>query len=323
MLTVGLLLTLVESSFMNKISRILGLAGLLALGASETSWALNYTDQDLLLVFRNPNGKDLICDLGSVSNYLGHADGFTQTVVAKYDKSVPIATYGDLTAGPLFALIASTPSNSSQKRIWTSVGSTDANPLELTSTTLALVISKITNVGRNANSATASSATNVWTIDGSDKLSYTGVMTGNGTVPAGADTLGAYLPYTISSPIVGTVRFFEITSSTASPKPDAKQIGSFSVDADGTLTFTAGAGGTVVITTPVIAGITRNGTLSTISVPSQSGVNYRLRYFSGGLTTSPTSTWTPGPTVAGTGSSLDLTDDSTDSARVYVVEAFQ
>lgn len=308
---------------MNKISRVFGLAGLLALGSTETGWALNYTDQDLLLVFRNPNGKDLICDLGSVSNYLGHADGFTQTVVANYDKSVPIATYGDLSSGPLFSLIASTTSGSSQKRIWTSVGAADANPTQFTSTTLALVISKITNVGRNANSATASSATNVWTIDGSDKLSYTGVMTGNGTVSAGADTLGAYVPYSISSPIAGSVRFFEITSSTTTPKPVAKQIGTFSVDVDGTLKFTAGAGGSVVITMPIISGITRNGTVSTVSVPSQSGVNYRLRYLAGGLTTAPTSTWTLGATVAGTGSSLDLTDDSNDASRVYVVEAFQ
>jgi hypothetical protein len=237
---------------------------------------------------------------------------------------VPTAVYGDLTAGPVFALVASTKTSASQKAFWTTVGDANATPTALSLSTWTQVGSKISNIGRNGNTATASSATNVWVIAGSDKLSYTGIMTSFGVVPLGANTLGGTVTYTVASPIAGTVGFYEIDPSSVSPKPNAKQVGSFTMAADGTLTFTAGSGGSVVTINPFsIAAIVRNGTVSTVTVPTQAGVNYRLRYPVGGLTTDPISTWTIGTTAPGTGASVDLIDDTTDATRVYAVEAFQ
>jgi hypothetical protein len=298
------------------------MAGLLALGASQSVWALNYADQDLLLVFRKTGGKDVVYDLGSVSNFLGHASGFTTTVTT-FDKSVADAAYGDLTDGPLFSLVASTSTSASQKRVWTSVAVADAAPTQVSSSTLAAMISKVVNVGKNAKNATESNSTQNWVVDGSEKLSYTGVMTAGGTLPAGVDTIGGYVPYFIASTIEGSVRFFELQSSTVSPKPDATQIGTFTLKADGELTFVAGAGSVIEIQVPQIASVSKAGATTSVTVGTQVGVSYRLRYLAGGLTTGVTANWTPGTTVPGTGGNIVLTDDSADTTRLYVVEAFQ
>src|SRR5260370_10866723 len=53
---------------------------LLFAGWTQVLVAFTYNDTDLLLVFRKANFNDVECNLGSVSNFLGHATGTTMAV---------------------------------------------------------------------------------------------------------------------------------------------------------------------------------------------------------------------------------------------------
>lgn len=117
-------------------------------------------------------------------------------------------------------------------------------------------------------------------------------------------------------------RFFEVKATTASPKPASVQLGTFQVGIDGSVVYTA-ATGTVTPGPVTISGIQLLQGVPTITFPSVTGVNYRLR-FSDVLTGSPTK-WSLGASVVpGTGQPAVLTDtDVIGLDRFYSVESFQ
>jgi hypothetical protein len=303
--------------------RCIRLASLtVALGAGTAS-AFNYTDQDLLLVFREDSANDVIYDLGSVTNFLGHPDGFQVTV--PFDQSVALAAYQNDLSTALFSLLASTAGATplAQKRVWVSSGVSSDTPLDPPASVLASMGSLASNVGRDATQQTAASPIQDWSVSSSANTSYTYIMTANGTTPQSVDTMAGYWPYDIAGSIPSSVRFFQVLGTSVKPKPAAIQVGTFTLGTDGTLVFVAGAGTVVQIQTPVISGIQVQGNSASITVTaSQTGVNYRLRY-TAGLASNQTASWTAGLTVAGTGADLVLQDTSSDNARFYVVEAFQ
>src|ERR1700761_7611453 len=84
-------------------SFILRTLAALALLATPAARAWNYNAGDLLLVFRN-GSQDVEFDIGSVTNYLGHTNGYTATVKG-WDPGLVTATFGSF-SGLSVALLA-------------------------------------------------------------------------------------------------------------------------------------------------------------------------------------------------------------------------
>src|SRR6266487_452522 len=80
---------------------------LLAAGTACSAGAFNYSDSDLLLVFRKDGFRDVEFDLGSVSNYLGKAAG-TKLTVSKWDLAGVRANFNNSLASVKFLLVDET-----------------------------------------------------------------------------------------------------------------------------------------------------------------------------------------------------------------------
>ncbi len=94
---------------MHTLSRLL-LAGLTA-GAVQVAGAFNYTDANLLLLFRGGTGaNDVEFNLGSASNYLGLANGTVKTVT-NFDLAILANNFNGELTGVKFALVAATSSS--------------------------------------------------------------------------------------------------------------------------------------------------------------------------------------------------------------------
>ena len=112
------------------------------------------------------------------------------------------------------------------------------------------------------------------------------------------------------------VKFYEVKPSTAPTKPPARLVGTFTLGTNGVLTFTAGS-----VLPPQIATTSRAGAVTTISLPTLLGWNYRLLY--NDQWAGPISTWLPLDTfTVGTGATQSLYDTNSGPARFYVIERF-
>jgi hypothetical protein len=127
-------------------------------------------------------------------------------------------------------------------------------------------------------------------------------------------------PCTIEASVPNTMRFFQINVSSALPKPAASQVGSFSLDPSGVLTFTAGAD-TTVPPAPVITGISRAGNVTSVRVQTTNGPTYRLLYADVVNLTQPVTNWTAGASLPGTGGIITLEDMTGTGVRFYRAEA--
>ena len=67
-----------NSELMKTFSKIAGV--LLIAGLARSVTAFTYSDTDLLLVFRKTGNADVLFNLGSISNYLGQANGTTSAI---------------------------------------------------------------------------------------------------------------------------------------------------------------------------------------------------------------------------------------------------
>ena len=88
---------------------ILSAFALLALLATPPARAWTYNDGDVLLVFRASGHNNIEYDLGSVSNFLGHANGYT-TNVTGWDSSLITTEFGTGLSGAKVILAATTSS---------------------------------------------------------------------------------------------------------------------------------------------------------------------------------------------------------------------
>ena len=82
---------------------ILATLAALALLGTPSAKAWNYNSGDVLLVFRN-GSQDVEYDLGSVTNLLGHTNGYT-TIITGWDPTLVTSTFGGF-SGLSVALIA-------------------------------------------------------------------------------------------------------------------------------------------------------------------------------------------------------------------------
>src|ERR1700690_302531 len=103
---------------------ILSSLALLALLATPPARAWSYSDGDLLLVFRESGHKNIEDDLGSVSNLLGQANGYTTTITG-WDASLITTEFGSDLTGVKVVLAATTSSTSANETAW--ISSADPN----------------------------------------------------------------------------------------------------------------------------------------------------------------------------------------------------
>jgi len=293
---------------------------LLAAGWSQNLTAFTYTNTNLLLVFpHNANDNDVEFNLGSVSNFLGKANG-TVIPVNNWDLNLVKAQNNNSLANVKFLLLAVTEVSDSTKRVWMSDASSGDTPTDITGSKWSQLYSRISSVGAVAAAATASNTTSqTWVTNKNDTSSYTYVASSGGEQEV--TTISGISPFPIEGGIPATNKFVELKTSSITPKPASTIVGVFTMTSAGVLTFTAGPPPTTIPPSQIILPMTRVGNLNSITFTTVSGANYRLRYTTNFVP--HLDTWTILPTsVAGDGSNKTLTDSTADARRFYAVEAF-
>ena len=304
-----------------KIKRLLqpGIAALL-LSAVPHTGAFTYTDGDVLLVFRSTGLHNVVFDLGNVSQFLGHPNGYTN-LVANWNPAVVTSNYPFAGGGTQFAVLATTSSSDPNPTAWVS----DAQPLVSVADVVPSVwqnglYSPISATGTGAaGDAGAPAGTNYDVISPTTHGAFDYITSDNGTIPAAIPYLGGTA---VNFKTVGstptTVLFYAVQPSLLTPKPAGSLIGSFTLGGDGSLVFQAGP----LLDSTTITSVSAGGGSVPVTFNTRAAVKYQLFY-----STSPQSSlssWAALPaTIAGTGSPLTLIDTSaTNSARFYNVESY-
>lgn len=107
------------------------------------------------------------------------------------------------------------------------------------------------------------------------------------------------------------------SSADGSLNAPGRYLGYFELKPNGSLTFNTGS---VVIESPVISGIQRDGNTTTVSVKTVQGLRYSLRTTDASGLGSPITSWSKGSTLVGDGSVQSLQDASADASRFFVIE---
>ncbi len=286
------------------------LLALLAAGAAQRASAFDYSDNDLLLVFRADGFNDVEFDLGSVSNYLGLASG-AQVTVTNFDLGLVNSNFGGDLSTVNFALLAATANTNPLPRVWLGDASSSGTPTALTYSRWSQLHSTVSFLGTQPTIFTATNASASYVVSASDPSSFSFIASSGGQL--NGRTLGGAAPFSVESTIPGTLAFYELQISTVTPKPPAPLWGRFSLDASGHLVFTAGAA--VTLTPARIVGIVSAGGQWQVSFTTGAGGNYRLRSaasLNGPWTTLPAS-------VAGDGTVKTLNDTPSGAARFYSI----
>jgi len=289
---------------------------LAAVGLAPVASGFNYSDSDLLLVFRQDGFNDVEFDLGSVSNYLGLANG-TKVTVSGWDLNLVKSNYNNSLSGVKFILVAATSLSAVPPAVWCSSAelAPATPPTDLPRSQWGNLQSKFSSVGTLAAAYTFTNSVQAYVITTTDASSYTSIASDGGQYDAGS--VSGFAPFTVESDNPGTVLFYRLKAANR-PQPAAALIGSFTLDASGVLTFTAGPLQQALVR-PSIS-IQRVGTTTTVSFPSVNNQTYQLWYLD--QLGSPWS-WTSVPgTVSGNGLTQSLTDTTSGSRRFYQVRTF-
>jgi len=293
---------------MKKLSKILSIV--FTVGVAQVGSALNYTNTDLLLVFRGGTGaNDVECDLGSVSNYLSLAAG-TIVQVTNFDISTVQANFNSQLAGVNFALFATTSVTDSWLRVWTTDSGLITAPSQMAISPWLNLRGQMEEVGLDATSYSASSPSPTYVVPSGTASAYDYIASGgnlNNSIP----NWHGLMAFGGEGTIPATLTFYRLEPSNTTPKPAAPLIGSFAMDANGDLTFIAG----MVLSSAKITNVSRTANTVSVSFTTSLGAYHRLSY-----ATSVTGPWTVLPTsVVGDGTTKTLTDTTTDQARFYKV----
>jgi len=310
---------------------------LLALLPALSARAWTYNDGDVLLIFRESTpgvypsqNNDVEFDIGSVTNFLGKTNGYTATVTG-WTLSKVTGIYGsDLTGVSVILVAATSPTNASPTAYFSAAlpQSFWVNGVEPYRTAYNVSPSvwqgfwtRINSIGtRPALYLPVSQQTASYSFAPSSVLSYDRIVASDDYVKAGAQNtvnadwlpqFGGFAPFTVEGVAPGSFGFLAVPSSTALTKPLDTYIGTFTIAAGGTLTFTAGP------LTPVVTGITRSGNVNSVSFSTGLSGNYSLVYTNklGGSTNWPV---VSGPAV-GDGNAASLNYSSADSAGFFKV----
>ncbi len=288
--------------------------------------AWNYNAGDLLLVFRNGT-SDVEFNLGTVSNYLGHAAGYT-TVVTGWNPTLVTGAFGSTTnlggfpslSGVDVVLLAVT---GTPQTAWLSGAEPNTTAYTVGSSAwTSSLYGTINSVGirpitYNAPATTNanSSATNSYVLSATALSSYdTAVSGGTSTGLQDITQLGGKSAFTVETALPADLDFWAISPSSAPTKPADQLVGRFELSSSGVLTFIAGP------RPASLQGLTRNGNVSTVSFTTTVGNAYTLAH-TNRLTAAP-GTW-PVDTITniGDGNVDTLTHTNSGAAELYEVIA--
>ena len=294
---------------MNKLSSFLLAA--LAAGAVQTACAFNYHDGDLLLVFRGGTGaNDVEYDLGSVSNYLGLAAGTQITVntnTANFDTTVLSNNFNNQLNGVKFALFATTGLNDSWSRIWATDTSLLTAPKQMSISPWLNVRGNMSQVGIVAAQNSSSNSTPNYVAAAGSLSAYDFIAANGNPAVNDVSTWNGVLKFPTEGANPATLTFYQVEPGSGT----CPLVGSFDIDVNGNLTFTAG----MVISSSTIQQITYTNGTATVKFSTSLNAIHSLRY-----ATSVNGPWTPLPgSVTGDGTVKTLTDTTTDPNRFYQI----
>lgn len=275
---------------------------LLAAGAIQNLNAFTYVDGDLLLVFRRDQFSDAEFNLGTVSNYLGLANGTVRTIT-NFDVSTVLANFNNNLNGVTIALVAATTTQDAQRRAWVTDSDSSTARQGISGSKFSTIWSKVNGVGVRAAQVTMFSASQTFVVSPSDPSSYTYIASTGGANDVA--TLSGTVPFSIENTIpANSIRFFQLPVPATLP---GVQIGTFSITANGTLTFTAGSGSTVPTITSQPTNVTVfAGGPAAFSVGASGATGYQWQF-------------NDNPIGGATASSYSLNAHSSDAGNYRVV----
>lgn len=250
---------------------------LLALLAAPLARAWSYNDGDLLLVFRETGFNDIEYNLGSVSNLLGHTNGYTTTITG-WNPSPVTSQFGSDLTGVSVILVAVTSATNATPTAWLSSSdpNTTAYNVGAWSQNLHSIISAVAN--RPITSPYSSilkpvavTPTNAFSISASSGASYDFIVSG-GTF-ANLPNLGGHSPFTVEQIIPGSFDFWAVQPTSVYPNPPPDQlVGTFTITTGGVLTFVSGP------RQSTITGVNHSSNVSSVQFTTTVGNHYSVAY---------------------------------------------
>jgi hypothetical protein len=288
----------------------LTLVGLVLLGTPPARGGTTYQDGDVLLIFRQAGLNDVEYDLGNISQFTNHPNGYAAAVTG-WDPTVATGVFGtDLTG--VSVIVASTTSLTNANRTsWLSSGDPSALISDVLPTTWQGNLWSVINSIGNRPKTYLPAETFPYSLNPGGSASYDYVVSGGGQNEFDLPQLGGNVNFTVEQVMPGLFGFWAIQPH-ATPEPAATQLGSFYMDASGNLTFIVGP------PEPAIVATTRAGNVVTVTFATLPVGAYSLVYSP--TLGNPVSTWTvvSGP-VSGNGSNQSLTHSTAGSAGYYEV----
>ena len=295
-----------------------------------------YNPKDLLLCFRQAGGaNELEVDLGPATNYAGLAPGAEIAVTALDTNRLALAfaTLNNLSWSVDGTQHKPADTNFPFNTLWLTRARPDASEastpwLRETSALFASPSSKIDTMGTLAvtysiTSPGAISWTNTVILPAGNRDSYGYWVGAFGNFGAWPDTVEATTPAdfaTAGNPVWADLyQLLPGSAADGTLNTPGTLLGYFTLQPDGTLTFTA-AGGVTPPPQPQIAAILRTNGITQVSFATVTNATYSLLGVAGaGLATAVTNWPVVGVSVPGTGGTMTLPDPSSDAARFYSV----
>ena len=295
------------------------LAGL----AAPLAQAWTYNNGDVLLIFRNAQNAtyDVEYDIGSVNQFLGHTNGYTVTVT-NWNPADVLGVLGGQNGSGLtginVALLAVTGLTNASPTAW--VSGIEPNTTAYADNQADFNSSYYNNISTIGNKPVTSDVpvadTNAYSISPSGKYKYSSyeyILDGGGSSYL-VSQLGGNVPFVVEQTIPGALDFWAVQPlESGGVSPPDKLVGTFNITSTGGLTFTAGP------RAATLTGITRTGSVSSVSLGTIVGVNYQLL---GSTQLGRNASWTTvGGLLTGDGNSHFLNETNTATTRFYQVTA--
>lgn len=306
----------------NKSKKVANLLAVIsALQFVSPAHAFNYTNGDALLVFRSVGLDDVEFDLGNVSQFLNHTNGYT-FAVTNWSAAVVSSNYALNGGNVQFAVLATTSIADPNPASWVSdaqplVAAPDVTPSKWSSG-LAGIISAVGNGAQNDPLTPAN--VNYDVLIPASKYAFDYIASNNGNSPGEIPYLGGGggIQFQVTGAAPGAALFYQISPTSVTPKPPGTLIGSFTLNTNAVLTFQAGP----LLDAATITSVSDPAGTVAVTFNSKAAVKYCLRYSTN--LALPLSSWTIlTNSVAGSGNPQVLYDaTATDNSRFYTVESY-
>jgi len=229
---------------------------------SKDASAFAYYDNDLLLIITcGRSGQEAVFDLGSVTNFLNVPTNTTITVTNW--SQVEVSTNLDYFTGDNFALLATSTFNSPSAAVWATDAVTNQIPFNIYAPSFQTIWTRLNGYGLAVSQAASISGGN-FKFGNNDYIYgsyYTYIQNNYGlrrlyiessftqamsdydlpSLNTATATLGANLKFPVLNLIPGSSAFFRLDVANA-PLSPATKIGTFQINSNYNLTFTAGGG---------------------------------------------------------------------------------